>query len=230
MIQVFYAVRSVDNQGRSWIKPASSSSKSKYDWKENDKMNPKWILKSWIAILLAALVLAGCASTKTDPCPTSAPCPTAQACPTAQVCPTAAAQAATKMSAWRQTISSLSNIVITIDPGDKCSVTVSKPLTSDIIFYEIVVNDQAYPNYLIGIETLDPGKTLDDLEALPKKTTAEPAWVSIDLESDVGPMTRTWAKGSFDPAKGPLYVTCLVEESNSLKIIGNFGPIEVPAK
>ena len=200
-------------------------------------MNRKITYTFCIALILISIIASGCTAAKAGPCPTVAPlaCPTAPAspqCPTSalQACPTAAAQAAIKMSAWRQTISSLSNIVITIDPGDKCSVTVSKPLTSDIIFYEIVVNDQAYPNYLIGIQTLDPGKTLDDLEALPKKTTAEPAWVSVDLESDVGPMSRTWAKGSFDPAKGPLYVTCLVEESNSLKIIGNFGPIEVPAK
>jgi hypothetical protein len=199
-------------------------------------MNRKNTYTFCIALILISIIASGCTAAKAGPCPTVAPlaCPTAPAslqCPTSalQACPTAAAQAVTKMSTWRQTISSLSNIVITIDPGDKCSVTVSKPLTSDIIFYEIVVNDQAYPNYLIGIETLDPGKTLDDLEALPKKTTAEPAWVSVDLESDVGPMSRTWAKGSFDPAKGPLYVTCLVEESNFLKVIGNFGPIEVPA-
>ena len=199
-------------------------------------MNHKITYTLCIALIFLSIIASGCTTAKAGPCPTVAPltCPTAPAnpqCPTStlQACPTTAAQAATKMSPWRQSISNLSNIVITIDPGDKCSVTVSKPLTSDIIFYEIAVNDQAYPNYLIGIETLDPGKTLDDLEALPKKTIAEPAWVSVDLESDVGPMSRTWAKGSFDLAKGPLYITCLVEDSNLLKIIGNFGPIEVPS-
>src|SRR5512136_1715539 len=136
MTQAFYAVRRINNQGRSWIKPASSSIISIYDWKENDKMNPKWILKSWIAILLAALVLAGCASTKTDPCPTSATCPTAQACPTAQVCPAAAGQGTLQQSAWRKTVGSLANLVITIDSGDKCTLEVKRPLSSDILFYE----------------------------------------------------------------------------------------------
>jgi hypothetical protein len=199
-------------------------------------MNRKITYTFFITLILISIIASGCTTAKAEPCPTAAPlvCPTAPAqsqCPTSalQACPTTAAQEATKMSAWRQSVSSLSNIVISIDPSDKCSVTVRKPLTSDIIFYEIVVNDQAYPNYLIGIQNLDSGKTLTDLEALPKKITAEPAWVHVDLESDVGPMSRTWTKGLFDPAKGPLYITCLVEESNSLKIIGNFGPIEVPS-
>jgi hypothetical protein len=202
--------------------------------REENTMNRKITLFS--ALILMSIIASGCTTAKADTCPTAAPlvCPTAPAqpqCPTSalQACPTTAAQEATKMSAWRQGISNLSNIVITVDPGDKCSVTVRKPLTSDFIFYEIVVNDQAYPNYLFGIETLDPGKTLTDLEALPKKLSGEPAWMSIELESDVSPMSRTWAKGSIDPTKGPLYITCLVEESNLLKIIGNFGPIEVPS-
>lgn len=193
-------------------------------------MNPKWILKSWIAILLAALVLAGCASTKTDPCPTSAPCPTAQACPTAQVCPAAAGQATLQQSAWRKTVGSLANLVITIDSGDKCTLEVKHPLSSDILFYEIVVNDQAYQNYLVGIETLTAGKTLEDLKALPQYMSGEPNWVSIDLENVVDPMSRTFAKGSVDPVKGPLYITCAVEDPTSLKIIGHLGPVEVPSE
>ena len=200
-------------------------------------MNRKNTYTFCIALILISIIASGCTAAKAGPCPTVAPlaCPTAPAspqCPTSalQACPTAAAQAALQQSAWRKTVGSLANLVITIDSGDKCTLEVKHPLSSDILFYEIVVNDQAYQNYLVGIETLTAGKTLEDLKALPQYMSGEPNWVSVDLENVVDPMSRTFAKGSVDPVKGPLYITCAVEDPTSLKIIGHLGPVEVPSE
>jgi hypothetical protein len=195
-----------------------------------------------ISILLVVLVVSGCVAPKAEPCPTTVPqsCPTTAAiscpttaplsCPTSvpQSCPTTAAQAMPQMTGWRQLISSYSNVVITFDKGDKCSMEVKNPLSAPEMNLEIVVNDTTYQNYMVVDMILDPGKTLADLETW-TSVVGPPTYsqgVGLDI---VGPASRT-AIGRNIPILGQLYFTCFVQGPDSLKIIGSVGPVEVLAE
>jgi hypothetical protein len=73
-----------------------------------------------VSFLLVVMVVSGCAAPKTAPIPTTA----AQSCPTAapQSCPTAVAQTIPTMTAFNWALRSETNVMITFDKGDKCSI------------------------------------------------------------------------------------------------------------
>jgi hypothetical protein len=210
---------------------------------KEEKMNHNKFVIRTIALILVTVVVAGCASPTATPCPTAVPqqCPTAamQECPTAAVqsCPTAAAQAMPEVNAWRSGYIP-ANVIITFDPGDKCSMKVIHPITGsdwntswNQLTYNIVVNDQTYQNYVMWIETLDPGKTLADLEAIPPTSTNTPPYYVHLLQADiVNPGSRTFHYGPVDNTEGPLYFTCMVQGPGGLRIISQLGPLEMPTK
>ena len=205
----------------------------------------KFVIRG-IALILVMLVVAGCAAPTATPCPTTASfsCPTAavQECPTAAVqsCPTTLAQAPPTPNAWRPgyTGDIPTNVIITFDPGDKCSMKVITPISEsyysplwNVLSYDIVVNDQTYQNYLMWTETIAPGKTLADMEAIPPTATRiPPSWVKIIIGDIVYPMTRTFHYVSVDITEGPLYFTCMVQGPGGPRTIGHLGPLEVPTK
>ncbi len=170
-----------------------------------------------VCIFLVVLVISGCAAPKAEPCPTTAPLS----------CPTAAVQIVPEMDAWRQSLSSMGNVVITFDKGDQCSMKVNSHLTDTQMNYEIVVNDPTYQNYMVVFMTLDPGKTLADLEAWTIADSPPYAhYVGLDV---VSPLSRT-AHSLPTIEGGELYFSCFVQGPVGLKVIGNVGPLEVPAK
>ena len=206
-------------------------------------MNHNKFLIRGFALILVTLVVTGCASPTATPCPTAVPqqCPTAakQECPTAAVqsCPTTLAQAPPTPNAWRSGYVP-ANIIITFDPGDKCSMKVIHPITRSSwssswnqLTYDIVVNDPKYQNYVVWALTLDPGKTLTDLEAVPPTSTSRPPSFVNLLQADiVYPMSRTFHYGPVDITEGPLYFTCMVQGPDNLRTIGLLGPLEMPTK
>ena len=178
-----------------------------------------------ISLFIVVLVVTGCAIPKTTPVSTTA----ALSCPTAapQSCPTAVAQAMPKMTAFNWTIRSLTNVMITFDKGDKCSMEVLNPLTGPGMNLEIEVNDTTYQNYMVVYMTLDPGKTLADLQAW--KVAGSPPFahgLGLDIAS---PASRT-AHAIWTLPVGQLYFSCLVQGPGELKLIGSVGPVEVPAE
>ena len=186
-----------------------------------------------VLLVLVVLVVSGCAAPKAEPCPTTVPqsCPTTsvQSCPTTvpQSCPTAAAQAMPEMNAWRRSISYESNVVITFDKGAQCSMKVLGPLVDTQMNIEIVVNDSSYQNYMVVYMTLDPGKTLADLEAWTSADRPPYAqFVALDI---VSPQSRT-AHSLPTIDGGELYFSCLVQGPDTLKIIGSVGLVEIPKK
>jgi hypothetical protein len=202
-----------------------------------------------VLLVLVVLVVSGCAAPKVELCPTTVPqscpttsvqsCPTSapqscptntvQSCPTSnpQSCPTTAAQAMPNMNGWRWSIASYTNVVITFDKGDKCSMEVINPLTGPGLNYEIVTNDPTYQNYMVVYMTLDPGKTLADLEAW---TVAGSPPFAHSLGLDIAsPASRT-AHAIWTLPVGQLYFSCLVQGPGALKLIGSVGPVEVPAE
>lgn len=202
-------------------------------------MNHSRVYPLAVSILLVVVVVSGCAAPKTTPapttpaisCPTAAPpsCPTAavQSKPTTSAVsnPTTAEQALSEANWWRQMMSSYGNVVITFDQGDKCSMKVISPITGPELNYEIVVNDPTYQNYMVVYMTLDPGKTLADLEAW---TIADSPPFAHGLGLDfVGPASRT-GHAIWNLPVGQLYFSCFVQGPDALKIIGSVGPIEVP--
>ncbi len=177
-----------------------------------------------VGLLLAVLVVSGCAAPTTTSVPTSA----ALSCPTAapQSCPTAVAQAMPKMSPFDWTLFSYANVIITFDKGDKCSMELRTPPTVPELNYAIVTNDTTYQNYMVVYETLDPGKTLADLQAW-KVADSPPFAHGLGLDF-AGPASRTGHGISNLPA-GQLYFSCLVQGPGAQKLIGSVGPVDVPA-
>ena len=193
-------------------------------------MNHKMILTRGIAVIVVMLVVTGCATPQVDPCPTTAP----------QACPTVAAQAMPKVNAWRwgYTGGIPTNVIITFDPSDKCSMEVVNPINVSYfskswnqVSYEIVVNDQTYENYVVWVYSVDPGTTQAQIDAVdPNDTSSPPSWVNLIQGTIVYPMSRTFHTGAVDITEGPLYFTCMVQGPDALKIIGGLGPVEVPTK
>jgi hypothetical protein len=196
-----------------------------------EKMNHKRVSTIGTILVLIAIVLAGCAAAKADPCPTVEPlsCPTTATCPEPQACPTSAALSMppADKSSWQWT--QLANVIITYNPGDQCTVEVINQPESSGITYEIVVNDQAYKDYVVLVETLDEGKTLQDLvEARKTYGSEQPPFTQVQFTDAVYPMTRTWHGITYNGR--PLYFTCMVEGSFGQKIIGQNGPVTIPDK
>jgi len=193
-------------------------------------MNHKMILTRGIAVIVVMLVVTGCATPQVDPCPTTAP----------QACPTVAAQAMPKVNAWRwgYTGGIPTNVIITFDPSDKCSMEVVNPINVSYfskswnqVSYEIVVNDQTYENYVVWVYSVDPGTTQAQIDAVdPNDTSSPPSWANLIQGTIVYPMSRTFHTGAVDITEGPLYFTCMVQGPDALRIIGDLEPLNVPTK
>jgi hypothetical protein len=190
-------------------------------------------------MLILVILLSACATTKSTSNPTAAPvsCPTSAA----QACPTAAAQAVPEMSAWRLGFTGgiPLNVIITIEPGDKCSMEIIYPVAESYfnplwnqLSYDIVVNDQSYENYVIFVYSVDPGTTQAQMDAPgPDPSLGEPpSWMNIITGDVIYPMTRTFHTSAIDISEGPLYFSCFAQGPGKLKAIGDLGPMEVPTK
>jgi hypothetical protein len=182
-------------------------------------------------ILAVVLLLSACTSPKTTPNPTSdlLSCPTAEP----QSCPTAAVQAIPEMNAWRLGWTrDAANVIITFEPGDKCSMDIIHPITGsdwNTLNYEIVVNDQTYQNYLVDTFTVDPGMTLADIEAGSTSISNMPPFVHLKEVTFINPMSRTLQAAAIAITEGPFYFVCVVQDPGDLRIIETLGPLEVPA-
>lgn len=197
-------------------------------------MNAKY--KFARAILLGlVLLLSACTAPQAQVCPTAEPlsCPTAAkaSCPTSApfACPTASALVPRAENAWYKSLEMVSagpNITITFDPGDKCSLSGDTWIIAGGLSYEIMVNDQAHQNYMVGIVTLDEGKTLKDLQAIPNtETYGAPEFAHIVAEDIVNP--GSYSMHTLRVSDGPLFVTCLVVHTDIPKKIADLGPIDV---
>ncbi len=192
-------------------------------------MNRAKLVNQSIALVMVTLVLAGCAAPaalEAAPCPTSAP----QACPTCppQSCPPAAVQAIPTMTSWQKNYYEEANLRITFDPGKKCSMDILTPVTDSTLFYEVVVNDQTFQNYIVVALTLEEGKTLKDIETYDKTAIGvvpPPPGSQIRLLEIVPPMSRTLH--SMPMPYNPIYLVCLIEGPDQQQPIEQFGPVEV---
>jgi hypothetical protein len=182
-------------------------------------MNHKKQTSLVIIFVLAMLVVSGCAPPQATPCPTREP----------QSCPTASAQTLPKMSGWRSLIDGIANAIVTFEPGDKCSMKIISSVTT-VLRFDVVANDNAYQNYVVWLQTLDPGKTLEDLKQLTDPINP-PSWLHIKGVVVTTPLSRAYYADveKFDATQGPIYLTCQVEGPGARKFIDHLGPLEVKA-
>jgi hypothetical protein len=86
------------------------------------------------------------------------------------------------------------------------------------------VKDQSKESYAVFILTLDQGKTLDDLKALPADAD-HPSWSHIVGGSEEGrPGKRNTFKVTVE--KEPIYLVCVAPAPPGL-IVGVLGPVDV---
>jgi hypothetical protein len=187
-----------------------------------NNMNHKALIVRGMSFLLAAIFLAGCASP--TPAATPAPCPTSA--PLA--CPTGLAQLPPKPNDYRIGFSNdYTNVVITFDPGDKCSMDIRKAVNDPTWSYEIVVNDDNYQNYVVTAFSVDEGKTLKDIEDYNKTDTTNtpPSWSQLKTIDIVEPLSNSFHGVTITGR--PVYFVCFVQGPAGQRAIGEFGPVKV---
>jgi hypothetical protein len=188
-------------------------------------MNHK-IFTIYSILLAIAITLSGCASGAT---PVTSPDPLA--CPTTspQECPAVELQAPV-VNEWRWGYTKdLSNVIITFDPGDKCSMELIEPTDGNALAYEIIVNDQTYQNYIVAILSLEEGKGIEDIEAYHAEGGVSnqnpPPFSNLEGMEIVYPMSRTFH--AVRAITSPLYFICLVQGPGDQRVIEEFDGIEI---
>jgi len=179
-----------------------------------------------VIFLIGMLMVTSCGAPQEVYNPSSQ----ASSCPTSatQFCPTPAAQAMPEMTNWRITVAHRAGAIITFDQNDKASIQTVATFTGNSgLGIDVVANDNAYLNYIVWIETLDPGKSIDDLKKLTNPVTP-PAWAHIIGVVITTPMSRALYVGTtpIKPDNGPIYFTLQVEGPGARKFIDHLGPLE----
>ncbi len=185
-------------------------------------------------LLASAIALSGCASGATPAATMIAPpvlTPEPLVCPTSapQECPSPAVEAQV-INEWRWGYTKdYANVVITFDPGDKCSLEFIKPTDGNELAFEIVVNDQTYQNYMVVLLSLDQGKGFKDLEAYNaqggQNNGNPPPFSKVNGLEIVPPMSRTFH--GVLAQTSPLYFVCLVQGPGSQRVIEEFDGIAI---
>ena len=193
-------------------------------------MNHKHLATIGFTLVLLVLVTAACTPTSAaTPCPTSdlLSCPTAaaQVCPTAPDCSTSEEKAPKSEGVWFSLLDLYTEIEITFEPGEKCSLSETRSHLGGLLRYHVKVNDQEHAAYAVIIQTVDEGKTLADLEAYPKTATSKPSWSHTVQEFFGTPDSNSYH--SIKISEGPFYISCFVEGNNGPERIADFGPIEI---
>ena len=118
------------------------------------------------------------------------------------------------------------NAEIVFEPNDKCSLTIYKDASKGSFAYKILVKDDKYDNYIVSIETLDDGYTLEDLKAWESPSSA-PSFMNLMRYDVFDPGSSTFLGGPVNVEEGELYFTCIVQGEGDYKIIDVLGPLAV---
>jgi len=132
---------------------------------------------------------------------------------------------------WRNTYTRLggmwgTNFVITFEPGDKCTLTVYSNPRANSFAYTILVKDDTYDNYLVAIDSLDEGYTIDDLKAY-KPAHIPPRFANLISYHAVDPDSTTFLGEVHNIEPGDYYITCQVQGPDSHKNLEVLGPVHV---
>lgn len=112
-------------------------------------------------------------------------------------------------------------LTITFSSGNQCTLEGLNTIPAGTNAFNWIEDIQEYEKYGLAVVTLDPGKTIDDLQAWP--TTDQPPWVQlVDLE-EATPGSRSTLV--VDVTQGPIYFVCFY--ANPETKFGALGPVEV---
>jgi len=184
-----------------------------------------------VLLVLAVLVVSGCAAPKTTPTPVTAqPTPVAQKASPTQTVATQPTPVAQKASPTPYPL-----ITITFSAGDKCSIDAPASIQSGIIHVDWIVESWEHDTYGLGVGNLDPSKTLEDLhDSLDKHIL--PDWLYVIDYTEKQKVSGDKFASSYytNSTMGPLVFSCFWMDPGvddpSQRIETNFGelgPVEV---
>lgn len=118
------------------------------------------------------------------------------------------------------------NAEVVFEPGDKCSMTIYKDASPGGFAYKIAVKDDTYDNYIVAVDTLDEGYTIEDLKAhtIPYSGPSFANLISFDV---VDPGSTTFTGNLTRIEEDEIFFTCMVQGPDEWKIIGVVGPLPV---
>ncbi len=115
------------------------------------------------------------------------------------------------------------DLIISFNPDKQCMVKGVQSTYTGWLDYDLVVNDQANDAYYLAIYTLDEGKTLADVQAIPEANVDLPAFVNLLAMNFV--QAGNLSHNLVHIASGPLYVSCYVVSQGVPVRIADLGPI-----
>lgn len=118
------------------------------------------------------------------------------------------------------------NAELVFETGDKCSLTIYQDATSNGFAYKILVKDDTYDNYMVSIDTLDEGYTIEDIRAYEDPNT-HPSFTNLIRYDVFDPGSTTFSGSTINIEEGEYYFTCMVQGGDEHKIIGVVGPLTV---
>jgi len=118
------------------------------------------------------------------------------------------------------------NAEIVFEPGDKCSLTIYKDSWTGALAYKVLVKDDTYDNYMIAIDTLDEGYTIEDLKSY-ENPSISPSYANLVRYDVFDPGSATFIADVTIIDEGELYFTCMVQGGDEHKIIDVVGPLVV---
>ncbi len=118
------------------------------------------------------------------------------------------------------------NAEIIFEPSDKCSMTIYNDSSTGGLAYKVLVKDDTYDNYMIAIDTLDEGYSIEDLKAY-ENPNVGPSFANLVRYDVFDPGSTTFIGDAIIIDEGELYFTCMVQGGDQYKIIDVLGPLEV---
>jgi hypothetical protein len=117
-----------------------------------------------------------------------------------------------------------SGVTIRMSAGDKCTLEGPKSIPAGYNIIHWVVESKEHNLFGLSYVTLDPGKTIEDLRALPPGHVDPPSFAQWDgnfRELEPGTSTQFSIKAVADP----LYFACFSRDP--VRHFGSVGPLEV---
>ncbi len=119
-----------------------------------------------------------------------------------------------------------SNLTVTFSDGDRCTLEGDSSVKAGALQYEIYADSQEHPFYWLALVTLDNGKTLADLQAIPASDIAQPDFSHLLVANFETRDSHSTILINVD--KGPLYFSCFAGDRFGVgQKIGQLGPITV---
>ncbi len=167
-------------------------------------MNRSIVTKLAVVFIVIMLVLSACAQ-KATPIP---------------------AVADSQSGSTKHTLGYGSNLMVTFSAGDQCSLEGAKSVQAGPLQYEIYVDAQDHPIYWLALVTLDEGKGLPDLQAIPAEDISQPDFAQLIVANFETRGSHSTLLLNVD--KGPLYFACFAGDRYGIgRKIGALGPVEV---